>query len=83
MIRKWDIADEKIKKDCIDAVLTRIDEQGDDSPFGIIAAEEIIDIVASYLGPQVHNDALEAAKKAANARQADFELDLDILRVVS
>ena len=44
MIRKWEIKDEQVKKRCIEEVLTRITEQAD-AEFGIIAAQEIIDIV--------------------------------------
>ncbi len=40
MIRKWDIKNQQAKKQCIDNVLTRIDEQGD-CEFGLIAAEEM------------------------------------------
>ena len=80
MIRKWDIIDEQTKKQCIDEVLARIDEQGE-GEFGRIAAQEIIDIVAAHLGPQVHNQALEDAKKSIQSKLADIEIDLDILRI--
>lgn len=80
MLRKWDITDEQAKKQCIDEVLARIDEQGD-AEFGVIAIQEIIDIVAAHLGPQVHNAALEDARKSIQAKLADVEVDLDILRV--
>ena len=82
MIRKWDIKNELVKKQCIDEILVRIDEQNNDK-FGIIAAQEIIDIVAEHLGPQVYNSAIEDAKKAARTKLADLEIDLDILRVLS
>jgi uncharacterized protein (DUF2164 family) len=80
MIRKWDITDEQAKKQCIDEILARIDEQGD-AEFGIIAAQELIDIVAEHLGPQAHNTGLEDAKKAIQTKLADLEIDLDTLRV--
>lgn len=82
MMRKWDISDEKAKKQCVDELLTRIDEQAD-AEFGVIAAEEIIDIVAQHLGPEIHNRALEDAKKAIQSKLADLEVDLDVLRAVS
>jgi uncharacterized protein (DUF2164 family) len=80
MIRKWDIFDEDIKRRCRDEVIARIDEQ-DDAEFGVIAAQDVIDIVAAHVGPQVYNQALEDAKKAIQAKLADLEVDLDILRV--
>ncbi len=62
--------------------MARIDEQGD-AEFGIIAAEEIIDIVAQHLGPQVYDAAIEDAKKAMQNKLADLESELDILRPMS
>lgn len=82
MIRKWDIQNELAKKRCIEEVLARIDEQAD-ANFGVIAADELIDIVAQHLGPEIHNRAIEEAKKAIQAKLADLEVDLDLLRVVS
>jgi uncharacterized protein (DUF2164 family) len=63
-------------------VLARIDEQ-DGTVFGVIAAQEIIDIVATHLGPQIHNATIEEAKKTVQAKLADLEIDLDILRANS
>ena len=82
MIRKWDIKDEQVKKRCTEEVLTRIAEQAD-AEFGIIAAQEIIDIVAEHLGPEIYNGALEDAKESIRTKLADLEIDLDILHVVS
>ena len=81
MIRKWDIRDEQAKKHCVDEVLARIDEQGD-APFGIIAAGELIEIVAKHLRPEVHNRALQEAKKTIQSKLADLEVDIDILRAL-
>jgi len=80
MIRKWDITDQQAKKRCVEEVLTRIEEQGD-AEFGMIAVQEIIDIVAEHLGPQVYNTAIEDVKKAVQTKLADLEVELDILRV--
>lgn len=82
MNRKWDINDEQVKKQCVDEVLARIHEQGD-AEYGMIAVQEIIDIVAEHLGPQIYNMALEDAKKALRIKLADLEIDIDTLRVAS
>ena len=81
MIRKWNITNEQVKKRCIDEVLSRIDEQ-DGAGFGVIAAQEIIDIVAQYVEPQAYNEALVDAKRVTQTKLADLEVDLDILHVV-
>jgi uncharacterized protein (DUF2164 family) len=82
MIRKWGITDKLVKKQCVDEILARIDEQ-EDAGFGVIAAEDIIDIVAQHLGPQAYNAAIDDVKKTIEAKLADLETDLDILRVSS
>lgn len=79
MIRKWDIKNEQAQKRCVDALLTRIDEQ-EGSPFGIIAAQEIIDIVAEYVGPTAYNSGIEDAKKSLQSKLGDLEAELDILK---
>ena len=82
MIRKWDISDEEAKRRCVDEVIARIDEQSD-AKFGVIAAQEVIDIVAAHLGPQVYNRAIDDAKKTIEKKLADLEVDLDLLSVLS
>lgn len=82
MIRKWDIKDDQARKRCIDELLTRIDEQ-EGSEFGLIAAQEIIDIVANYVGPSAYNMGVEAAKQSMQSKVADLEVELDILKVSS
>jgi uncharacterized protein (DUF2164 family) len=81
MIRRWDITDQKTSKQCIDEIIARIDEQ-EGSEFGVIAAQEVIGIVATHLGPQIYNSALQDAKKTIETKLADIEVDLDVLRVI-
>ena len=54
-----------------------------DAMFGDIAAQDVIDIVGRYLGPEVHNRALDEAKKTIQTKMADLEVDLDILRNIT
>jgi uncharacterized protein (DUF2164 family) len=79
MLKKWNIKDEQAQKKCVEEVLNRIDEQAD-SPFGVIAAQEIIDIVSAYVGPATYNTAIDEAKKSVEAKLADLEVDLDVLK---
>lgn len=80
LIRKWDIKDEAAQKQCIDELLTRIEEQGE-AEFGIIAAQEIIDIVANYVGPAAYNTGIEDTKESLQSKLADLEVELDILKM--
>jgi len=63
----------------VEEVLARIDEQAG-SPFGVIAAEEIIDIVSNYVGPTAYNTAIDDAKKTLQTKLLDLEVDLDVLK---
>jgi uncharacterized protein (DUF2164 family) len=78
MKRKWDVSSDEVRKKCIDEVITRLEEQGD-SPFGVIAAEELIDIVAQNIGPDIYNLAIQDARKLLQNRLSDLETDLDLL----
>lgn len=82
MQRKWDITDEQAKRRCIDEVIARVDEQ-DGEEFGMIAAQELIDIVSQYLGPVAYSAGVDEAKKALQAKVADLEVDLELLRQTS
>ncbi len=80
MIRKRDLINEQTKQKCIDEIIARVEEQ-DGALFGNIASQDVIDIVAKYLGPQEYNHGLEDAKKAIQDKLSDLEIDIDILRV--
>lgn len=78
MKRKWDVSSKEVRKKCVDEILVRIDEQ-QGSEFGIIAAEEIMDIVAQNIGPDIYNSALKDATKLLKDRFSDIETELDLL----
>jgi uncharacterized protein (DUF2164 family) len=77
--RKWDISSKEQKKKCIDALITYLESITDD-PVGMIAAEEILDIVAEAIGPDIYNSGVEDAKKLLASKFTDIEIDLDMLR---
>lgn len=79
MLRKWGIKDEHVNQKCLDEIIERIDEQAG-SQFGLIAAQEIIDIVSAYVGPTAYNTAIDDAKKSLQNKLADFEVDLEVLK---
>ena len=78
MKRKWDSENEGLQRKCVDEVIARIDEIGD-SPAGVIAAQEIIDIVTENLAPEIYNKGVQAAKKVVSEKLADIEIDIDAL----
>ncbi len=75
MLRKWDIKDDQIKKQCIDEIISRVDEE-EGSRTGIIAAHDIIDIVTKYYGPNAYNMGIEESKKLIQTKLADIDIDI-------
>jgi uncharacterized protein (DUF2164 family) len=78
--RKWDLANKETQDKCINEVITRIEEIGDDQ-VGLIAAQDIIDIVTENFGPEIYNKAIHDAKKLLEDRMSDTEAELNLLKV--
>ena len=78
MLRKFDNIPKEVEKKCIDEVITRVQEI-EDSEIGIIAAQDIIDIVKQNLGPEIYNAGIRDVKKLLQGRFIDIETDIDIL----
>jgi uncharacterized protein (DUF2164 family) len=79
MKRKWDSDNAELQRKCIEEVVTRIDEIGD-SPAGVIAAQDIIDIVTENLAPEIYNKGIGDAKKLILEKLGDIETDIDLLK---
>ncbi len=79
MKRKWDIGSKHDRKKCVEEIITRLEEQGE-AQFGVIAANDIIDIVLQNLGPDIYNLALIDAKKLIQTKLEDLEVNLDLLK---
>ena len=77
MKRKWDVSSDEIRKKCVDEIISRLDDQGFEA--GLITAEDIIDIVAQNIGPDIYNSALADVKKLLQERLGDLETDIDLL----
>lgn len=78
MKRKFDSVSKETKKNCVNEIITRIEEiEGGD--VGIIAAQDIIEIVTQNLGPEIYNNGLKDAKKLFQEKFSDLETDISIL----
>ncbi len=78
--RKWDIEDTELNKKCIDEVISRVQELENSDEVGIIAAQDIIDIVTENLAPVFYNQGVEDARKTVQDKIQDIEVDLDVLK---
>lgn len=77
-IRKWDTDNKEVQQKCIDEVITRLEDISD-GQVGVIAAQDIIDIVTENFGPEIYNKGVKDAKKVLTERFHDIEVDLDML----
>lgn len=80
MIRKWDSENGAVNKKCIDEIVSRIQDIDDTSQVGVIAAQDIIDIVTENLGPEIYNKAIADMKKAVQIKLEDLGNDMDMLK---
>lgn len=78
VIRKWDTDNKELQQKCIDEVIARIEEL-DDGQIGMIAAQDIIDIVTENFGPEIYNKGINDAKKVIDAHMQDVLVDLGAL----
>lgn len=78
MKRKWDIENETVQKKCINEVISRVEEI-EDSTVGVIAAQDIIDIVTKNIGPEIYNLGIRDAKKILQEKVQAIEVDIDML----
>jgi uncharacterized protein (DUF2164 family) len=79
MKRKWDVSSKEVRKKCLDEIIARINEQ-QGLDFGILAAEEIMNIVTQNTGPDIYNLAIKDAMKLLQDRFSDVETELDLLQ---
>ncbi len=77
MKRKWDMSNEVAHQRCIDEIIARIDEI--DGTAGVIAAQDILDIVTENIAPEIYNMGIADARKLIVAKHQDIEIDLDTL----
>jgi uncharacterized protein (DUF2164 family) len=80
LLRKWDTENKELNDQCVAEVITRVDELDGES-MGMIAAQDIIDIVMSHYGPEVYNKAVRDIKTTLDNRFDDTLTDVDMMQV--
>ena len=80
MIRKWDIDNTQLKTKCLNGVISRVQEIDDPSEVGIIAAQDIVDIVLENMGPEIYNKALADATKIFDEKIQDIDYSIGELK---
>lgn len=78
MKRKWDVYSDETRKKCLDEIIARVDEIGDDGA-GVIAAQDIVDIVVENIAPSLYAAGVKDARNAIQAKHDDLQVDLELL----
>ncbi len=73
MLRKWDIEDDELNKKCIEEVITRIEDIEDPEKVGVVAAQDLIDIVMENYAPHIYNRAVDEVQKVINEKNQDAD----------
>jgi len=79
MLRKWDTENEELQRKLLNEIIARVQEIDDTSAVGVIAAQEIVDIVTENIGPEIYNKGIADAKKMIVNKLADIEIDISTL----
>lgn len=80
MLRQWNIDDKELDKKCIDEIITRVQDIDNPETVGMIAAQELIDIVLENYGARIYDSALDAATKQVNEKMLDIEYSLQEMK---
>lgn len=83
MIRKWDTENEQLQRKLLNEIIVRVQEIDDTSTIGVIAAQEIVDIVTENLGPEIYNKGIADAKKMIVNKLSDIEIDISTLEQIA
>jgi uncharacterized protein (DUF2164 family) len=79
MLRKWDTENEELQRKLLNEIIARVQEIDDTSAVGVIAAQDIVDIVTENIGPEIYNKGIADAKKMIVNKLADIEIDISTL----
>lgn len=80
MIRKWNVNDKQLNQKCVDEVIARIQEIDDPEQVGVVAAQDVIDIVLENAGPVIYNQAIDDVLKNLKEKFEEIEYATEDLR---
>ena len=80
MNRKYSIDNKEVSQKCLNEVITRIQDIDDTSQVGIIAAQDIIDIVIDNLAPEIYNKAIADTNKLLQTKFEDLKYEIEELK---
>ncbi len=76
--RGWDLLSDDKRKEAIESIIDFFKTERDEE-IGIIAAEDVLDMLMQNIGRQIYNKGIEDAKKVLHSRFEDMTTDLESL----
>lgn len=80
MIKRWKTDNKALNQKCVDEVISRVQDISDPDQVGVIAAQDIIDIVLENMGPDIYNKAIDDSTKLLQEKIQDIEYDIEALK---
>lgn len=80
MDRKLSVNNKEAQQKCLNEVISRIQDIDDSSMVGMIAAQEVIDIVIENLGPEIYNKAIIDTNKLFQNKLEDLRYEIEELK---
>ena len=77
MDRKLSINNKEANQKCVNEVINRIQDIEDSSQIGVIAAQNVIDIVIENLGPEIYNKAILDTNKLFQNKLEDLKYEIE------
>ena len=77
---KLSIDNKEAKQKCLNEVISRVQDIDDSSQVGVIAAQDIIDIVLENLGPEIYNKAIIETNKLFQSKLEDLKYEIEELK---
>ena len=79
MNKTHDLLDDKTKQECLERIIVYLKEEYDEE-IGIIAAEEILNLVYDLISKSSYNKALADTRGVLKNTIADLNIDIDLLK---
>lgn len=80
MDKKLSVDNKEAKQKCLNEVISRIQDIDDPSQVGVIAAQDIVDIVVENLGPEIYNKAIFDTNKLFQNKLEDLKYEIEELK---
>lgn len=80
MIKKWEIENKDLNQKCINEVIARVQDIHDPETFGVIGAQDIIDIVLKNMGPGIYGKAIDDATTFISDKFQEIEYTIEDLK---